>query len=173
MGITHRQQVMLAYTALSEFYQTPISDRALSIYAEDLEDLDIERVIDALRHMRREPGRRSLPLPQDVRAFVCKAGQDPIDDQACEMAARVVEAIGKFGYMRASSAREWLGEIGWQIVVAKGGWYYLCSSTMAGETAFFAQCRDLARGALRKQWRMEIDTRDAPKLGSGVKGLTQ
>jgi hypothetical protein len=162
MSITGRQQIMLAYSALRDFFQVRISDRALENYADDLEDIDADTVVAALRQLRREPGRSKIPLPSEVRALTSD-DTETIDDKAVALAGRVMQSIGKFGYMKGPEAHAWLGDAGWQIVIAKGGWYNLCANTMSGENAFFAQCRELAKGIIRKEWRMELDGDNATR----------
>jgi hypothetical protein len=133
------------FAMYAAYYRLKLDDEVLRMYAEDLVDLPLAPVIDALRAYRANPKNRVMPMPADVRAML----EPQLDDDAMarEAASRVMAAISKFGYMRGTEAREWIGELGWLVVQRYGGWQRLCES-LGSELdigTFQAQARDLAK----------------------------
>lgn len=58
------------------FYDGPINEVKLKMFAEELKDLPLSDVDRAYAHFRREPGRRFLPMPADVRNFLRPGAPD-------------------------------------------------------------------------------------------------
>lgn len=130
------------------YYRANFSDEVLKMYAQDLGDLDFEKVKEALGAYRRNPKNRQMPLPAQIRETLSPQ-VDP-ESAAREIAAKIHSAIPKFGYTRSAEARAFIGEVGWGIVQDQGGWQYLCEhhGLDIQPGMFQAQVRDLAKSRL-------------------------
>lgn len=124
---------------------------------EDVEDLDFEKCLNALTVYRRDPKNKTWPKSSDVRAIVCPV-MTP-DAQANEAAARIREAIGKFGWPDPVGARKHIGELGWKVVERSGGWQYLCENhgSELNALTYHAQSRDLAKALIEAQNAGKLD----------------
>lgn len=131
------------------YYRTKLDDQVLRMYADDLADLDFAEVRNALDQYRKNPKNRVLPLPAMIREII-EPQVDP-DSAAREIASRIVGAISKCGWSNPTGAREYMGEIGWEIVRRFGGWQYICENhgLSLQPAAFMAQARDLAKSQLQ------------------------
>lgn len=138
-----------AFALSASYYQRPISDDVARMYAGDVSDLPDADVLRALSVLRREPKRRSCPLPAEVRVQVGRmtAGAGPA--AAEQIAARITGAVSKFGYNNGSKARAYMGETGWRACEELGGYVALCQRLQADEMpTFYAQARELCRALL-------------------------
>jgi hypothetical protein len=60
----------------ASFYDAPMNEIKLKLFAKELEDLSLSDVDRAFAHFRREPGRRVLPMPADIRGFIKPGSPD-------------------------------------------------------------------------------------------------
>lgn len=143
MQLSDKVKVLQAFAISAAYYGRPITDDVASMYQLDVCDLPTNDVLHALRALRREPKRRTCPLPAEVRAFLenKKGGQTPE-----QVAARMAGALTIYGHTRAKQARVYIGEAGWQAVQDLGGWANLCRRVTTSELGTFtAQARELCR----------------------------
>lgn len=137
------------FAVLGEFYGRPLSDTVVRLYAMDLADLPLAAVTRALTELRRQPKRRSCPLPAEVREHVGRQQPGAGPEVAEQIAARISGSISRFGYTGASRARAFMGEVGWQACEELGGYVALCQRLKADDMqTFFAQSRELCRAIL-------------------------
>lgn len=132
----------------ASYYGRTLSEPVLNMYADDLQDLPVDLVIEAYRRYRRNPKNTQFPLPAQIRGIVAPE-VDP-DSAAREIAARITAAIPKFGWCNSNEARAYIGEVGWAVVERQGGWMYLCQhhGLELDPTAFQAQARELAKSQI-------------------------
>lgn len=143
-----RKQIKILWIKLSAYYQAQLRDEVLDMYAEDLSDLPVQKVLTAMNEYRRNPKHVRMPLPAQIRA-ICDPAVDE-ESLAKEAAARVIQAIKLFGYMRPDEAKEFIGDLGWGVVERRGGWRTLCEGLMEHEIPMFqAQARELAKAHLQ------------------------
>lgn len=149
MSPEERRQVAKVFAGLSYYYhRQQLPDGVLALYVADVDDLPCARVLGALEALRRDPKRRAMPLPADVRQRVAPDPEQNHEAQANMIAGKIVAAVSRYGYMNAKGAREHLGEVAWRVIQAKGGWQNICGTLTASDNSFYAQCRDLARSFL-------------------------
>lgn len=65
-----KQKLKRILALTGAYFQREIQDAVLLMYVEDLADLSYEAVAKAMYELRREPGRRFMPIPGDIRAKV-------------------------------------------------------------------------------------------------------
>lgn len=146
MLTAEKLSVMQAFVLSSHYYGRPISDEVAQLYQMDVDDLPAAEVIRALQVLRREPKRRTCPLPAEVRA---KAEVQDGAHSAEQVAARMAGAIARFGYTRPKEARAYIGEAGWAAAEEMGGWASICQRVTTAEIGTFtAQARELCRAHL-------------------------
>lgn len=106
------------------YYGYQITKEVLAMHLEDLEGLQEDEILKAYRTYRRHPKNRSMPLPAQIRAIIEPDVSDEI--RAIDVATRIEDAIHKFGYMQPEAARDFIGDIGWNVVARRGGWSAVC-----------------------------------------------
>lgn len=69
-----------------------------------------------------------------------------------EIASRIRHAISSIGWISPDKAREYIGEVGWMVVIRAGGWQYICENhgTELNPMTFFAQSRESAKSILEQ-----------------------
>lgn len=140
----------MLFVAMAAYYGHDIADAALQLYVEDLSDLEIGAIKYTLTQMRRDPKVRRMPLPAEIREMI-RPAQISDDDQAREAAARILTAISRFGWNNHERARAYVGELGWAVVQAQGGWMQLCEEVTDSRVGTYqAQWRDLAASIQRR-----------------------
>lgn len=128
----------------SAYWREKLEDHVVEMYAEDLSEFSVEEIKAALSQLRRDPKVTRFPLP----AVIASAIRPPqtADDAAKEAAARIMAAVPKFGWPNQAAAREYIGELGWQVVQMQGGWPYLCETLKPSMIPTLqAQFRELAK----------------------------
>lgn len=147
MNSEERKNVKGMWLKLAAYYQQQIRDEAFEMYVDDISDLPYQAVVLAMTAYRRNIKNLRPPLPAHIRAIA----EPPIDDdtQAREAAARIVHAITKYGWSNRTSAKDYIGELGWSVVEKQGGWTHLCESMMMDQMGTFqAQARELAKAQM-------------------------
>lgn len=146
----HEKQVLkerLLATAL--YFSQELDDSAVQLFVEDLEDLDFHTVLETLKQLRRDPKTTRLPLPAIIRARIQPPESD--EDESKQAAARILMAIGKFGWSNSEQAKQFIGRLGWEVVQYQGGWTRVCELVDDNNfNSFQAQWRDLA-GSIRRR----------------------
>lgn len=148
MTQNERAQLLEYVAALSAYYQRPLSDIVLKMYADDLNDLPLNDILKAYDGYRRDPKNRTMPLPAQIRAIL--APEPDTESMSREIVARILEAQDRFGYTWPAEAKQFIGEVGWSVVRAYGGWENFCSGLGQDFTvdAFSAQARELLKGRI-------------------------
>lgn len=150
MNANQRKQLLREYIGTAAYFREQISDVALEMYVDDLADLPLEAVLEALRGLRRDPKQRRSPLPSEIRAKVLPASESP-EEIGKDIASRIIEAVSTCGWTNAERAKARIGELGWIVVQRQGGWTNLCSELNESNRGMIqAQMRDLATVLYRK-----------------------
>lgn len=151
--VTEEQQIAALFCITAAYYGRPLTDSVALLYAQDLSDLSVAQVKAALVRMRRDPRRRTCPLPAEVREV---ATADPNAPTAEQIAARIAGAMRDFGQYRSADARARVGPVGWQAVQDLGGWASICRRVNASEIGVFqAQAREVCRAYLDQAYAAE------------------
>ncbi len=127
MNVPDKQKLKVLIAVMAEYYKCPLSDHALLMYVEDLEDLPLHEVERAAKELRRDPRTTRLPLPAAIRAHLMPPKSDTVEANAA--ANRIWSAIAKFGYPNPDKARAYIGTLGWEVVMARGGWNSVCQES--------------------------------------------
>lgn len=143
MNPSDRSRVGEQWMALGLLYDgREIPRPALKLMLDAISDLEADRVLQAFREWVNDKKSTRYPTPGQLRALV-RPSPDP-RSMAIATSLRVREAISKFGWCNARSAREYVGESGWKFVERFGGWLHLCENlgVNLNENTFLAQARD-------------------------------
>lgn len=118
---------------------------ALALMADDLSTFGLSGVLAALQRYRLEDKTGRPPTIGQIAALLNTAA-DP-HDIGVITAAKVLQSVSKFGYMRGDEARQFIGEQGWKAVQAFGGWLYICENlgVTIDVTTFQAQIREIIK----------------------------
>jgi len=137
-------EVKKMIVALCAYYQHPLPDQVVEMYAKDLADLPLEKLAQAFHEIRRDPKTTRFPLPAIIRQRT--EGPVNAENAAIQIAAKIPEAISKFGWNNPEKAKAFLGEVGWLIVQREGGWANLCQTVDENNLPILkAQWRQLAK----------------------------
>lgn len=152
-----RNQIAKLITASAFYYHRQITPEVVNMMIDDLEGVPFNQLLWAYNSYRKNPKNRTFPIPAQIREMICP--EVTPDDQAREIASRITSAISKFGYSRGAEAREYIGQIGWEIVKRNGGWQPLCEGhgIHFDKAQFSAQSRDLAKSMIASNARGEFD----------------
>lgn len=111
-----------------------------------LEGLSLKQVYDGMRAASRSE--EWWPSVAEIRRLAL--GRTKTDQEiGFEVAGLIDSAVRKCGYQRPDDARAIIGELGWSIVQARGGWETTCSAKNEKEQSF-----------IKKEWE------EAAKLAS-------
>lgn len=146
-----------AIIAASAYYGRQLADDAIRMYVMDLQDLPYKQVVEAMKKYRMNTANRQLFLPAHIREIIFPSLNSK--DLARLTAARITEAISKFGWSNAEGAKAHIGDEGWKHVQRAGGWLYLCENMglSLSPTTFLAQARDSIESEINLQ-RAGVDT---------------
>lgn len=142
-----RTKILREWAMLAAYFQSNISDGVLSLYTDDVAHLPFQEVLAAMAEVRKEKGRRFMPLPADV---LDKFSSDvsPLT-LANEVAGLICSGIEKFSPDDTIRAHAYIGELGWMVVKKLGGWQSLCTTlTNDDMRSFFAQVRELTKSQI-------------------------
>lgn len=134
------------------FYDAPISEVKVQMYAAELSDLDLESIGRTFERFRREKGRRQMPMPADIRDVIKPDAQPlTLEDEAQLAVGKIVQGLKNFPRDMPVSARSFIGETGWEVVESNGGWWNLCM--MSDEQLQYAlpRWKKLAEAIRRRQ----------------------
>jgi hypothetical protein len=140
--MTDQQRIKEIIILTASYFRQTISAPVLEMYVDDLIDLPADRVINAYKTFRRDPKNKTCPLPSQIRDIVMPA-KTP-ESSARDDAARIQQAIVKYGYSNPLEAESFLGSKVWAVVQSFGGWNYICTNhgVNIDPTTFYAQARE-------------------------------
>lgn len=124
-----------------EFYSTMISS------LDKFFNLSLDKYLVAINSYMRDQKNKTFPSPMALRPYL--EPELDSDTRGKLAAARVIEAVSKFGYTNPTEAKQYIGELGWNAVSRFGGWTYVCENlgVTIQITTFQAQARDLCVSA--------------------------
>lgn len=154
MNQQQKQQIARIYGTIAEVFGKNLSDNGLRLMVESLEDLPFDLVMHILQNWTSTG--TQFPMPFLIRDKICPENSER--DIGIEVAARIIQAISKFGNPNLLQAREFMGELGWKVVQRQGGWLTLCSElTEENKGITQAQLRDLAMTIARMSKNGSLD----------------
>lgn len=75
------------------------------------------------------------------------------DDSANELAGKIISSISAYGPWNIDSVKKEIGELGWSVVNAFGGWPMLCEIKNHEVSSTRAQLRDLSKSFINQKNR--------------------
>lgn len=174
--MTNEQRLVGLVVRIAAYYGQKIEDGVAKMYAHDLRDLPFDQVAAAYEEYRRDDSNTRPPLPAIIRAKVCpKPPEENPELAGARIAARIWDAVGRFGWCNPTQAREYLGERAWQIAQEGGGWESVCrEANESNPGTFKAQYTKLARAVIEADRFVAVQSNPAPELTDArVKGLIQ
>jgi hypothetical protein len=163
------QEIKKEYLGMAGAFNIPIGEATLLWFYRSVDDLDPAKVVQAMRKYGRETKVQRLPTPAIIREMV---EQKPnLEQEAIESSARLIQSLGKFGYMRGEEARVFMGELAWRCVERLGGWGSLCRRVgdSMDQGTFLAQVRELAKTTIARGIAGLDDT--PPQLPENVRSI--
>lgn len=146
---------------VAAYYGRDLLPEVVAMMANDLarSGLSFTEISDGYEKFRSTDKTLRFPVPAQIIAIARPQADN--DSLAQEAAARVIQAIGNFGWTNPEEARAFVGELGWRAVTRFGGWQYICENVGAeiNQQTIFAQVRDLSRATLKLD---EVGIRDQP-----------
>lgn len=160
------QQVL----GLAEYYDKTLSENQLSMFVEDLSELDFDQLQFAIRKYRQDPLNVFFPLPAKLIAIITPVLNEK--DEAQEVANLIITAVSKYGYTNPEQARKFMGDLAWETVIKMSGWKHICETlTIENEGMIRAQIRGMAEVVSKKAKRGELDQTPQLPQSSEVRKL--
>lgn len=146
-NVAHLTKIKTTLSLLAEYFQIQITDAQLKMYTEDLADIAESDLTAAIETIRKSENIIKFPLPSQIRALI----YGKMEDNAIELSAKIEMALSKYGYTNPDKAKEFIGEVGWEIVKLNGGWQNMCQTIDVDDLPILkAQWRNLAKSLLNK-----------------------
>lgn len=135
----------------AKLYDKEIGIDLAKMIIEAIEDLNFEECRKALKIYIADPKYKTWPRPADIRSISNPYLENT--DQGKLIAAKIYEAIGKFGYSNYLQAMEFIGETGKEAVNKFGGWSLICEQVgpIIQPSTFMAQMRDLVTVMIKEK----------------------
>lgn len=154
--ITQNERNELAQIILNTavFYgKYDLTKEQITIYISVLDDKFKKTFIDyknSIQSYCADSKNKFFPAPANLSAYLNPEIND--DAQAVSIAAKVIEAVSKFGWCNSQSAKNYIGDIGWAAVTAFGGWQHVCENLglKIQLSTFNAQVRDIIKAEVQK-----------------------
>lgn len=186
MTENYRTLIGKTWIAVAEVFGKEISKASLPLMINAVSDLNPNAVLDALNNWIKTSKLGRHPLPAEIREIVTQ----PLDKKsiAIELARKIDKAISRHGYnweqgFFGADGIYWdddkgnkfysfkeaviseLGEIGWHVICARGGWLTLRnSSNEMDEGMFIAQMRDQIQASIQlSEQGVDVAKIDLPK----------
>lgn len=170
---------------MARFYQYDLGEKQMEMYTDVLSQQPEEVVLRAGKEYMQNMKNTKFPVPPHLILKEYLPNEPDDHSNAKEVAGRVVDAVTRFGWNNAQSARTYIGEVGWKVVERFGGWLKLCEGlgTTIDQTSFYAQARELAlvQVELSRAGRLDepidfperknIESENAKRLASTVRTI--
>lgn len=111
------------------------------IWLNVLKDFSDQQIKDAFLKAATEL--TDWPAPATIKRL-CQGCNKTDEEIGQEIASRIEGAIYKFGYSSADKAKEFIGELGWKVVLQCGGWVTICEVETDQLPSSRKQWRELA-----------------------------
>lgn len=139
------KQIKKLLIGLAEYFSRELTPGQLAMYADDLVDLDIEKLATAIQLVRKQ--NKFFPMPSEIR----EAAIGSVRDEALEVASSIAAAMSRYGWNNSERARAFIGPVGWRVVEYEGGWENLCASVQNEEIGTRkAQWREMAAVVIKR-----------------------
>ena len=154
---------------VAEYYNVKLSKVQLDAYSDDVKGFSGKDLKLAFELYRKDPENQYMPRPNQILKYVNNTISTI--STANEVVSRINYAISRIGYPYRDEAREYIGEIGWYIVVREGGWEEVCrNSDIKAQRHRNAQWRDLAVAVIERSQVGKIE--EPPRLPEPRKTLS-
>jgi hypothetical protein len=119
------ERIVSAVSACAEVAQRVVNDFGMDLWLESflaLSDEHFDRGMQFLRVCYKE---QRLPKITDVECFA--RGELGGEDEAALVSDLIASAIIKFGLPNLEAAKNFMGELAWEVVQSVGGWSTVCA----------------------------------------------
>jgi len=146
-----RDQILQLLALLSEQSPQPATRTRILFTIEQLTAHPIAKILPALKrlaiHSRTFPTVGEILAEMGIRKET--EVQNPAED-AVAIAGRISTAISKFGAWGPRDARQYIGEVGWEVVNMSCGWDQVCKVSDDELGMMTAQWREKAKAILSR-----------------------
>ena len=134
--------------SLGNLYNKNLDINSIEMMINLLKQYEFEKIKLAYETHLSGPKGNFFPMPNQIIEILNPSLST--EAKANQIARMIPEAISKYGYPNPSEAKTFIGEIGWQFVQSKGGWFEVCNyhGNLWDAGTFFAQARDSAKAII-------------------------
>jgi hypothetical protein len=113
-----QDQMKRFWVNVANYYRQQIPNDTIAMYAYDTRDLSLDELRSAFEQYRSGKKAEFFPIPAVLKNIV----RPPFDEDAesNEVVARIVHCLSPF--KSGEAAREYMGELAWEVVRGLGGW---------------------------------------------------
>lgn len=127
-------QVEAVLSVLASLYDKELTKDAIKLYVSILNQVSYPEIKKAVQLWVADSSNKRFPLPAELLSMV----RNTDEEIAQETAAKVKVAVNKYGACypeMLARAKNYIGEIGWQLVEEEGGWHHLTTASINLEIA--------------------------------------
>lgn len=133
---------------LAIFYRDEkLTSQHIAMYAETLKHIDLQTIKFCVAEYCKDPKNSFFPVPPTKILRYAEKPKEDAHDVGVVTAARVLQAVNKFGWANSESAMNFIGPIGQNAVRVFGGWTFICENlgNTIDLTTFQAQVREIVK----------------------------
>ena len=140
---------MIRYASIKPSATTPDfkNNDVSAFWFEALKDIPTDALGRAMNKLLQST---FFPCIEDVKKS-CGVVEFTDDEIAREFVPKIVNYVERFGYVNAHDARKAMGEDRWDIILALGGWEYVCQLEYEEFTFLLPQWRETAKVVIKKK----------------------
>lgn len=166
MNSEQKNKIAKLYFEIGELHGRTLSKDTLITLTNSFSDLPFDAVFKEMGNWFLNG--THFPLPAHIRAKLSPTITDK--DEAIDAVNRIIAAVSLYGYPNLEQAKNYIGELGWEVVKRFGGWTRLCETLDSeNEGMIRAQMRELAQVVFKKSLVGDLNT--APALPQAIKNL--
>jgi hypothetical protein len=148
MDLNKKLELSKVIKSVASIYNKSLDIGAIEMMIDLFEGYELEKIKSAYKHFMSTAKASHFPMPGQIIEILNPSLST--EAKANQIARMIPEAILKFGYPNPTEAKAYIGEIGWQIVQSKGGWFDVCNyhGDVWDAGTFHAQARDSAKAII-------------------------
>ncbi len=174
----NEKERMAFWFMVAEYYGHKFTEGQVKMFAEDLMEYEMDDIKKSFKQYRTDTSKSFNGMPRPDSLIKYLEPQIDSDLMAVEIADRIYQAIGDYGWPNGERAREAIGEVAWAVIGGGSAWIRLCQSNDdRDKTNQIAQWRKSAKSKLEQIKKghlvipLEIPLNTAKKIAPGLKKI--
>jgi hypothetical protein len=143
------KEIKRLIVGLCEYLQVTLTIDQIKLYANEFKEVGPQGLGLAISRLKRDPDLwpGKFPLPARIKSYLVPNSES----DAKEIVSLIFESIQLFGKTKQREAKEYMGDLAWEICKSYGSFSSLCDMDYHQKPTIFAQLRDLAENKIRRR----------------------